>query len=386
MKTPKEKHGFFLSQLPQLPGVYKFFDKEGFLLYVGKAKNLKNRVSSYFNQAQQHSYKTLRLVQQIERIEFVLVDTEFDALLLENNLIKSHQPKYNILLKDDKTYPYLCLTKEPFPKLLVLRQVDKSIGTYFGPFTNVKAMYTLLELFKELFTLRTCSLALTEENIQAQKFKVCLEYHLGNCQGPCVGLQNEETYAKDIAQIQHILKGNIHKVVQYFKQQMQEAAQVLAFEKAEMFKQKMTKLERFQSKSVIVNPNLDDLDAFAIVSDEKMAFVSYLKVVKGAIIYTQNWQIEKKLDEEDVEILQLIIYEIYQKQMLPFNELVSNVDISVEQLAKKYTLPKLGDKKKLVDLAIKNALFLKKEKMDQRNQTLKPTHKEVVLQEMQQIL
>ncbi|TAF67289.1 MAG: excinuclease ABC subunit C [Cytophagales bacterium] len=375
-----------LKNLPHEPGVYKFFNKNHEIIYVGKAKNLKNRVSSYFNNAQQHSYKTLRLVSQIVQIEFTLVANELEALLLENNLIKNHQPRYNIMLKDGKTYPYLCLTKEHFPRLIVTRQLDRSQGAFFGPYPQVRAMQTLLSLIKELFPLRTCTLLLSQENIKARKFKLCLEYHIGNCKAPCENLQTEQEYDEQIAQIKQILKGNTQTVLQYFKQKMMQCAQELAFEKAEEYKQKFFTIEQFQAKSTVVNPNLHDIDVWAIVSNEENAFVSFMSVKNGAIIYTQNIEIKKKLDESDSEIFTFLLADFRAQGISKAEEVISNVapNIDFEQLT--LTIPKIGDKKKLLELALKNALFARKESIEKKLQIASRKQGYSLLKEMQEAL
>jgi excinuclease ABC subunit C len=348
-------------KLPQNPGIYKFFDKDNILLYVGKAKNLKNRVSSYFNKSAQHNRKTLRLVSQIDHISYTVVNTEYDALLLENNLIKTHQPKYNILLKDDKTYPHICITHERFPKVIVTRRIDRSTGTYYGPYTNVRAMNAVLQLIKELYTIRNCQLNLSLENIQAKKFKVCLEYHIGNCKGPCEGLQNQKDYDKDIEQIHQILKGNINQVKSLFKEKMMQFAQSLEFEKAEIAKQSLLKLDSFQSKSLVVNPKIQDVDVLTIISDEENAFLNFLKIKDGAIIYTNNLRVKKQLDETDDEILTLMAFNLRKEFNSEAEEILTNLSLSLPIEGIDNIVPKIGDKKKLIDLSLKNALLFKKE-------------------------
>jgi excinuclease ABC subunit C len=348
-------------KLPQNPGIYKFFDQENNLLYVGKAKNLKNRVSSYFNQSANHSRKTMRLVAQIDHLEFTVVNTEYDALLLENSLIKNHQPKYNILLKDDKTYPYICVTNEPFARVIVTRRLDRKQGTFYGPFTNVRAMNTLLNLIKELYTIRTCTLNLTKENIDNQKFKVCLEYHIGNCKAPCEGKQTRQNYDQDIEQVNQILKGNIGIVKTHFREKMLQYAQNLEFEKAEICKQSLAKLEGFQSKSLVVNPKMQAMDVLTIVSDEEFAYLNYLKIKDGAIVYTNNHKIKKNLDESDAEILTMLAIDLRIEGQSEAPEIISNQAFSIEIEGFMNTIPKIGDKKKLLDLSLKNVLLFKRE-------------------------
>lgn len=358
----EKKEKIALSHLPQSPGVYRFYDKNDILIYVGKAKNLKNRVSSYFNQLQSHNQKTKRLVSQITKLEFTVVNTEFDALLLENNLIKTHQPKYNILLKDDKSYPYVCITNESFPRLLVTRQPEKQEGKYYGPFTNLKAMNTVLELIKELYHFRTCIFHLSEENIQKKKFKICLEYHLGNCLGPCEGLQDESDYLQEVQQVQHILRGNIYQVKQYFTTLMQQHAEVLEFEKAQECKQKLNLLDNFQSKSLVVNPKSSDMDVLSILSDETVAYLHFFRIKEGAIIFTKNIDIKKKLDENDDDILSYVALNLREESKSEALEIITNIPLGIELNGVKNILPKIGDKKKLLELSLKNVLLYKKEK------------------------
>ena len=352
-----------LAKIPEEPGVYRYFSEEGEIIYVGKAKNLKNRVSSYFAKSNNHDRKTVKLVTQIRRIEFTIVHTEFDALLLENQLIKRFQPRYNILLRDDKTYPFLCITNEPFPRVITTRRVDKKTGTYFGPFANSKAMYALLDMFKEIYTIRNCQLSLTDANIDAQKFKVCLEYHLGNCKGPCAGLQQKEEYEGEIGQIQNILKGNLSQPQQYFKQKMIETANVMAFEEAHTWKQKLEYLQTFQAKSTIVNPKIGNVDVCAIASDEESAYVSYLKIVNGYTVAAQTLQLKKKLEETDAEILAVVLFEFRTQYESDSKEIITNLEIDVDFKAE-IVVPKIGDKRSLLEIALKNVHYLRKEKAE----------------------
>ncbi len=354
--------------MPDAPGVYRFFNQEGEIIYVGKAKNLKNRVSSYFVKSNQHDRKTLRMVSQIVNFEFTIVNTEYDALLLENNLIKQYQPKYNILLRDDKTYPYICITKEPFPKLIATRKLERELGTFYGPYASVRAMHTLVELLRKLYTIRTCNLQLTEKNIEAKKFKVCLEYHIGNCKGPCEGLFSAQEHDHNIEQIRYILKGNIAPALQYFRQKMQKAAADLAFEKAQEYKEKLELLENFQSKSLVVNPNLSDVDVLALLSDEECAYASYLRIVNGSIIQAKTVDIKKKLDETDNEILTLLLISFRNEFDSHSKEVITNIPLSTMLEGITHTIPQIGDKKKLLELALKNVLYHKKEQTEKRGQ------------------
>jgi excinuclease ABC subunit C len=355
-----------LSKIPDEPGVYRYFNDENTVIYVGKAKNLKNRVSSYFVKSNQHDRKTKRLVSQIRRIEFTIVPTEFDALLLENTLIKKYQPRFNILLRDDKMYPFICITNEPFAKVITMRRVDKKLGAFFGPFANAKAMYALLEMFGQLYTLRNCNLNLTDANIKHGKYKVCLEYHLGNCKGPCEGLQTLDDYNKEIEQIRHILKGNLQIPEQYFKEQMTQAAERLAFEEAQQWKEKLLLLEKFQAKSTVVNPKIADVDVFSIASDENAAFLNYLKVINGTITQTQTWDVKKKLDETDEDILTMMVWEMRDQYQSQAKEVITNVPLSVRLEGVENTVPQIGDKRHILDMSLKNVLYFRKEKADRQ--------------------
>ncbi len=349
-------------RLPDSPGIYRFYNNSDELIYVGKAKNLKKRVSSYFNKLQGVNRKTLKLVSEICKIDYTVSDTEFDALLLENNFIKQNQPKYNILLKDDKTFPYICILKERFPRIIYTRKYIPSQGEYFGPYSSVVAMKNVLELIRKLYTIRTCSLPLSEKNIEEKKFKICLEYHIGNCKGPCEGLQNDTLYQEEIELSRYILKGNISIVYQHFKNQMQEYAGNLDFEKAQFYKEKINTLERFQSKSLVVNNDLTDIDVLSIISTETHSYINYLKIKEGSIIYSKSVEIKKKLDEPDEELLSYAAQEL-RAQALSDNRIIfSNIPITLLPEDTENIVPKIGDKKKLVLLSIKNALELKREK------------------------
>ncbi len=350
------------SQLPDLPGIYKYFNNENELIYVGKAKNLKKRVASYFVKAIGLNFKTRKMVKEIVKIEITIVDSEFDALLLENNLIKKTQPRYNILLKDDKTYPYLLLTKEHFPRIYPTRRVIKGKGIYYGPFASVKGMKNVLDLIRNLFTIRTCKLDLSPYKIREQKYKVCLEYHLGNCLGPCEGLESEPDYLKDIDQAKHILKGNLAVPKAYFKERMQEKAEKMAFERAQYFKNKLELLEKYQAKSLVVNPSIIDIDVFTIETDEKNAYVNFLKIIRGAIVATKTVELKKKLDEPDSELLLTAIIRLRDLFNSEAQEILVNIEFEENIEGLNLTMPKIGDKKKLIDLSLKNAKYYKKEK------------------------
>ena len=361
-----------IRQLPHRPGVYKYFGEDDTIIYVGKAIDLRKRVSSYFTK-QDHNKKTQQLVKNIRRIEFTIVDSESDAFLLENNLIKQHQPKYNILLKDGKTYPYLLLTNERFPRLIPTRNKIPGQGRYYGPYANVTGMNLLLELIRALYPLRTCTYNLSPQNIEAGKFKVCLEYHLGNCKGPCEGHQDEETYNQYIQQIRQILNGDLRLPKQYFRERMTQAAQDQQYELAHQFKLKLDRLDEFQSKSTIVNASLSNIDVFSIVSNEKSAFISYLKVMNGSIVLTQSVEVQKKLDEPDEEILAPLIMQMRQEFESESKEILTNLPVPNLPLpGVSITQPQIGDKRKLIELGLKNVLYLRKEKesMNDRSKDL----------------
>ncbi|MFD1467418.1 excinuclease ABC subunit UvrC [Hymenobacter caeli] len=359
-----------INRLPHRPGVYKYFDDEG-IIYVGKAIDLRKRVSSYFSK-QDHNKKTQQLVKNIKRLEFTIVDSESDAFLLENNLIKQHQPKYNILLKDGKTYPYLCLTNERFPRLLPTRQKINDGSRYYGPYATGTAMNVLLELIRALYPLRTCTYNLAPQNVAAGKFKVCLEYHLGNCKGPCEDKEDEATYNGYIAQIRQILNGDLRIPKQYFREQMTRAAQEMQYELAHQFKVKLDKLDAFQAKSTIVSDTLTNIDVFAIASNEKAAFISYMKVMNGSIILTQSLEVTKKLDEPDAEILAPLAMQLRQEFESEAREILSNVPLDLPLPGVTLTVPQIGDKRKLLELGLKNVLYVRKEKesMNERSKDL----------------
>ncbi len=351
-----------VQRLPDSPGVYKFYNQEGVLIYIGKAKSIKKRVSSYFSKSTGINRKTLRLVSEIANIDYTVSNSEFDALLLENNFIKQNQPKYNILLKDDKTFPYICILKERFPRIIYTRKYLPQQGEYFGPYSSVVAMKNVLELARKLYSIRTCSLLLSEANIEQRKFKVCLEYHLGNCKGPCENLYDEKSYREEIEQARNILKGNVNIVYQYFTNQMKAAAANMEFERAQRFKEKLDTLERFQAKSLVVNRELTDIDVFSITSTVEYAYVNYLQIKEGSIIYSKTIELKKKLDEPDEELLSFSIWEL-RKQRDSDNKLVyTNIPVEMPEEEIENVVPKIGDKRKLIALSLKNALDLKKEK------------------------
>ncbi len=354
-----------ISSLPDSPGIYKYYDKSENLIYIGKAKNLKKRVSSYFNKNHYENRKTAVMVSKIEDIQFTLVETEIDALLLENSLIKKFQPKFNINLKDDKTYPFICIKKERFPRIFPTRNPIKDGSEYFGPYASVGMMHTILDLIKALYPLRNCNFGLSEANIRAYKFKTCLEFDIGNCKGPCVALQEEEDYLNNIKLIRNILKGNLSEVLNHLKTGMNEAANEMKFEEAAFFKKKISMLTNYQSKSTIVTSIPYDVDVFSIVSDDKFAFVNFLKVSNGMIIQTQTFEIKKKIDEPDNELLNFAIAETRETYHSTSREIIVPIEPDWQDEKIEITIPKAGDKKKLLDLSLKNAMYYKKEKLSQ---------------------
>ena len=352
-----------LITLPEQPGVYQYFDAEGTIIYVGKAKNLKKRVSSYFNKIHD-SGKTRVLVKKIATIRHIVVETETDALLLENNLIKKHQPRYNVLLKDDKSYPWICIKNERFPRVFSTRRVIKDGSDYFGPYTSMKTVHTLLDLIKGLYPLRTCNYHLSEEKIEAGKYKVCLEYHLGNCKGPCEGLELEAEYNEKIKAIKEILKGNFKDSLSQFRSQMKEYAVAMQFEDAQKIKEKIEVLENYQAKSTIVNPKISNVDVFSIVSDETYGYVNFLQLSYGSIIRSHTLEIKKKLDESDLELLELAITEIRQRFHSKSREIYVPFKVDLGEDIK-VTVPQLGDKKHILDLSERNAKYYRMERFKQ---------------------
>ena len=353
-----------LASLPETPGVYQYYNKKGDLLYIGKAKNLKRRVNSYFNK--QHDSKRLRvLVSNIDNIETINVNSEYDALLLENNLIKEHQPRYNILLRDDKTYPWICIKNERFPRIFSTRNVIKDGSEYFGPYSNGKAMKVLLGLIKELYQLRTCSYDLSEKNIENHKFKVCLEYHIGNSLGPCEAYQTEEEYNEQISAIRNIIKGEFNEAKQYLVNQMTKYASDLKFEKAQMIKEKIEALQNYQSRSTIVSPTITNVDVFSITSDEEYAYVNFMKIYHGAIIQSHTEEWKKKLDETDEDLLERAIIDFSDRFNLTSKEIYVPFELSLEIPFRKITVPKIGDKKHIVDLSLKNTRIYRLEQLKQ---------------------
>lgn len=354
-------------RLPDKPGIYKFFDATNKVIYIGKAKNLKKRVASYFNKTDYGNRKTARLVSEIVQIEFIIVSSEFDALLLENNLIKKYQPKFNILLKDDKSFPSICISKEPFPRIYSTRKIDHSKGEYFGPYTSVKAMNAVLDLIRKLYTIRTCKLNLSPQNIKKQKFKVCLEYHIGNCLGPCEALQEESDYLLEVKNAKQILKGKVAIVRKSYKEKMNQAASILQFERAASFKDKIDLLDKFQTRSLVVSQAITQTDVFSMITgEENNLFVNYMKIDNGAIISSETIEIKKKIDENDIDIFRFSIFDLRKKYNSENQLIITNHSIDPWE-GIEIVVPQIGDKKKLLELSKKNVLFLKKEKATKPN-------------------
>ena len=373
-----------IQTLPDGPGVYQYYDKEGKILYVGKAKNIKKRVASYFNKIHDTA-KTNVLVKKIVTIKHIVVPTETDALLLENNLIKTLQPRYNVLLRDDKSYPWLCIKKEPFSRIFTTRRMVKDGSEYFGPYTSFKTVNTILELIKELYPLRTCNYDLSENNIESGKFKVCLEYHIGNCMGPCEGHETVENYQKQVDAIREILKGNFKESMKDFKRVMTNLAANMHFEEAQKIKEKIEVLENYQSRSTIVNPKITNIDVFSIVSDESAAYINFLQISHGSIIRSHTMEIKKKLDETDEELLELAIVELRERFQLLSREIIVPFPVDLGSTIK-ITVPQLGDKKQILDLSIRNAKFYRIEQLKQLQIVDPDRHTKRIMAQMQKDL
>lgn len=381
MPTPLELQ---VKTLPNSPGVYQYFNKDDVIIYVGKAKNLKKRVSSYFTK--NHEYgKTRVLVKKIVRIEHIVVDTETDALLLENNLIKKYQPKYNVLLKDDKSYPWICIKKERFPRIFITRRVIKDGSEYYGPYTSVKTVHNLLDLIKQLYPLRTCNYDLSEAKIDGGKYKVCLEYHLKNCKGPCEAYQDEVSYLENIKAIRNIIKGNFKESLESLQKIMMDYAAEMNFEEAQMIKEKLVSLQNYQAKSTIINPSINNVDVFSIISDETHGYANFFKIMNGAIVQSYTTEIKKKLEESDKELLELFIVETRQR----FSSLSREIYVPFEvDLGKKVKviIPKLGDKKRIVELSLRNAKYYRQEQFKQIKIVDPDRHVKRIMAQMQKDL
>ena len=375
-----------IKTLPGKPGIYQYFDAEGKILYVGKAKNLKKRVASYFNKENALSGKLQVLVKKIAEIKHIVVDTELDALLLENNLIKKYQPRYNVMLKDDKTYPWICVKNEPFPRIFPTRNVVRDGSFYFGPYASVRMMNTLLDLIRQLYPLRTCNLNLTEENISKTKFKVCLEYHLRNCKGPCEALQTKEDYNSSLEEIKLIIKGNINSVMGQLKEMMKKYSDNLEFEKAQTVKEKLDLLQRYQSRSTVVNPKIANADAISVISDEEAAYANFMRVIDGAIVQSHTVEMKKKLDETDAELLVQALIELRERFESNAPEIILPFEIGLALPGVTLTVPKKGDKKHLLELSERNCRYYKLEKEKQVELVDPERHTKRIMARMKQDL
>jgi len=375
-----------LKRLPQKPGVYQYFDEKGDIIYVGKAKKLKNRVTSYFTKDKYENGKTRLLVSKIRNLEFIVVETEFDALLLENSLIKKHQPRYNIQLRDDKTYPWICIKKERFPRLFPTRTLVKDGSEYYGPYASVKTMKTVLNLVRHLYKFRTCKYNLSKENIKAQKFRVCLEYHIGNCKAPCVANQSEQNYNEAIDNARRIIKGDIGEVIKHMKQLMQEYAHEMRFELAEDAKTQIEALEKYQAKSTVVNPSINNVDVFSVISDDKFGYVNYMKVKNGAIIQSHTLEMKKRLEETNQNLLETAIGEMRSTYNSQSEEIFTSEDIELEIPNVSIHFPQRGDKKKLIDLSLKNVRYFMLDRQKEQEKVDPDRRKNRILGQLQEDL
>lgn len=373
-----------IQTLPENPGVYQYYDKEDKILYVGKAKNLKKRVSSYFNKTQEYG-KTRVLVSKIVTIKHIVVSSEQDALLLENNLIKKLQPRYNVLLRDDKTYPWICIKKEPFSRIFPTRKMIKDGSEYFGPYTNFKTVNTILDMIKELYPLRTCNYDLSESNIKNGKYKVCLEFHIGNCKGGCEGYETRENYQIQVNAIREILKGNFKESLKDFRAKMQEYAINMQFEEAQKIKEKIEVLENYQSRSTILNPKISNIDVFSIISDEAVAYVNFLQIAHGAIIRSHTLELKKKLEETDEELLELAVVELRERFQLTSKEIILPFPLDFGDSIK-VTVPQLGDKKQILELSERNAKYYRLEQLKQIQIVDPERHTNRIMAQMQKDL
>ncbi|MGQ1785561.1 excinuclease ABC subunit UvrC [Saccharicrinis sp. GN24d3] len=374
-----------IAVLPSNPGVYQYYNKEGKIIYVGKAKNLKKRVSSYFV-GKPDNGKTALLIRNIANIEHIVVNSEEDALLLENNLIKKYQPRYNVLLKDDKSFPWIVVKNEPYPRVFSTRHIIKDGSLYFGPYTSVGMVRTLLDLFKSTYPLRNCKLNLAPEKISEGKYKVCLEYHLGNCKGPCVGEYKEEKYRENIEAIKNILRGNINSVIRYLKELMLQFAAEFKFEEAEEVKQKIKQLDTYQSKSTVVSSSINNVDVYSIIEDEESGYVNFLKVVNGAIIQAHTIELKKKLNESIPELLSLAITEIRERLHSTSREIIVPIKPDTVFETVKFIIPQKGEKKKLLELSERNVKYYRLEKLKQQSIRKKETREDRILNTMQKDL
>jgi excinuclease ABC subunit C len=369
MENTREQINEKVSALPNKPGVYQFLDKQEHVIYVGKAKNLRKRVSSYFNKTHGENPRLHVLVSRIDDLQYIVVESESEALLLENNLIKKYQPRYNVQLKDDKTFPWICIKNESFPRVFSTRNVVNDGSVYYGPYTSANMVRVLLDLIRRLYPLRTCNYNLTKENIEKGKFRECLEYHIGNCKAPCIGLQSEEDYCQSIENIRRILKGDIQEVINYLKELMQEFASNYQFEEAQELKEKIHSLEKYKARSTVVNPKIDNVDVFSTLEHGKQFFINYLKVTSGRIVQSHTLELKKKLDEDPKELLQVGITEIRNKLESYSKELVLPYRMEYPVKGIKITVPQKGDKKRLLELSQHNLKYYQYEK-EKRNEKI----------------
>jgi excinuclease ABC subunit C len=372
-----------LQRLPDKPGVYRYYDSENNLIYVGKAKSLKKRVSSYFNKNTYENGKTRLLVKKIADIRFIVVDTEFDALLLENNLIKEHQPKYNIQLKDDKTYPWLVIRKERFPRIHPTRRMVRDGSEYFGPYASIKTMYGMLDLIKQLYPLRTCNYVLSEEQIEAGKFRVCLEYHLGNCKAPCVGAYQEAEYNANIDAIRHIIRGNFGDLARTLKSKMQTHVEQLEFEQAALLKARLDMLNIYQSRSAVVSQSINDTEVFSLVSDSRGAFVNYMKIMNGAMVQSFTTELKKRLDESDEELLAFAVVGLRDRFNSTAKEVLVSHALDITLPGVKMSQPQRGDKVKLIELSLRNAMYAMRDRLKQQEISDPEAHTRRILETLQ---
>lgn len=384
MKT-SEHIETLLKTIPEKPGVYRYFDAEQNILYVGKAKNLRKRVASYFTKAHDNSRLRL-LVSKIADIKTLVVETEYDALLLENNLIKEHQPRYNVSLKDDKTYPWICLKKEPYPRIFYTRKKIRDGSEYFGPYASVTSVKTLLTFIRENFPLRTCTLDLSEKHISAKKYRACLDYHIGTCKAPCIALQTEEEYNNNIRQIKNIIRGNVSSVIRELKHKMNGLAESMAFEKAQEVKEKIDALEKFQAKSMVVSNTITDIDVVGMVKEDDTYFITYFRVVNGAIISSHSVEAKRKLDETDSDVLLYALYDMRTEAQSTSKEIVTSFYPDSEFPDARFFVPKAGDKKMLLDLCVRNADQHRIDKHRQLAVTDPEEHTRRILQQMKKDL
>ncbi len=384
-QQPGHIHDFtsVVKSLPDKTGVYQFYDESGKVIYVGKAKSIRKRVASYFTPNDKRSGKQSVMVKRIADINTIVVESELDALLLENNLIKKYQPRYNVMLKDDKTFPWICIKNEPFPRIFPTRNVIRDGSKYFGPYASVKMMNSLLELVRQIFQYRTCRLQLTHKNIEAGKFKVCLEYHIGNCKGPCEGYQSLEDYNNSLRQIEEIIKGNLRSVTRQLKNLMLHYSKIFDYENAQAVKEKIELLENYQSKSTVVNPSIDNVDVYTVLTDEEYGYINFLKVVNGAIIQSQTLELNKKLDESDNELLELGIGELRPRFQSDSKEIIVPFTPEFEIPGVKFITPKRGDKKKLLELSERNAKYYRLERKKQKELIDPQRHIQRLLKKMQ---